>query len=108
MRGGDAKDKQGVGVVPGVLACPFCGARETDRFEIDGRGFLVFACMFSPSVDLRRTDEEIAGLLSSEYGAQGSAYFRRTCDRLHRLVTRPPHDASGAQPSGSAEGYAGP
>ncbi|MGI0055662.1 MAG: hypothetical protein ACREBT_01115 [Thermoplasmata archaeon] len=72
-----------------MLACPFCGALETDRFEIEGTRFLVFACMFSPSVDLALSDEEIARHLERDYGPKGSAYFRSMCDRLHLVVARP-------------------
>ena len=84
-----------------MLACPFCGARETDRFEIDGQGFLVFACMFSPSVDLRRSDTELAAELASSYGGKASAYFRGMCDRLHLVVTQRPElmPKSEAEPS---------
>jgi hypothetical protein len=71
-----------------VLACPFCGAEETDRFDLEGHRFLVFRCMFSPEVDPTLSDGEIAGLLTSKFGAQGSAYFRGTCDRLHVYVTK--------------------
>jgi hypothetical protein len=71
-----------------VLACPFCGADETDRFDLEGRRFLVFRCMFTPEVDPALTDAEIDGLLTSQFGAQGSAYFRGTCDRLHVYVTK--------------------
>jgi hypothetical protein len=73
-----------------VVTCPFCGAPETDRFEIDGQRFLVFGCMFSPSVDPGLTDSEITEHLLKEYGPQGSAYFRGVCDRLHRVVTQRP------------------
>ncbi len=91
-----------------MLSCPFCGAPETDRFEIEGQGFLVFSCMFSPSVDLERSDEEIVARLGTEYGAQGSAYFRRTCDRLHRVVTRPPELAPPSDPAPDPRSHAGP
>lgn len=70
--------------------CPFCGASETDRFEIDGQCFLVFSCMFTPSVDPGLSDAEVEEQLRREYGPQGSAYFRGICDRLHRLVTQRP------------------
>lgn len=81
-----------------MLNCPFCGSVETDRFEIDGQRFLVFACMFTPAVDPSLSDAEIESELLRDYGPQGSAYFRGICDRLHRLVTqRPelaPHDGA--------------
>lgn len=73
-----------------MVVCPFCGAAETDRFEIDGQRFLVFGCMFSPSVDPALTDAQISEVLVKEYGPQGSAYFRGICDRLHRVVTQRP------------------
>ena len=73
-----------------MLACPFCGAPETDRFELEGRRFVVFRCLFTPGFDPASPDEEIAQRLASEYGPQGSGYFRRSCDRLHLYVTKGP------------------
>jgi hypothetical protein len=70
-----------------MLACPFCGAAETDRFEIEGQRFVVFACMFSPSVDPGLPDAEIGPYLEQQY-AQGDGYFRAMCDRLHLHVTQ--------------------
>ena len=71
-----------------MLACPFCGARQTDRFELDGRRFLVFACMFTPEVDTGWAEEELPARLAGLYRPDGSgAYFRRMCDRLHLHVT---------------------
>ena len=72
-----------------MLNCPFCGAAETDRFEVEGQRFIVFGCMFSPSVDPALSDPQVEALLWREYGPQGSAYFRGICDRLHRMVTLP-------------------
>lgn len=74
--------------MPGVLTCPFCGAPETERLDVEGRRFLVFRCMFTPEVDPTLRDEEIASRLVERFGAQGSAYFRGTCDRLHVYVTK--------------------
>lgn len=72
-----------------VLHCPFCGAPETDRFDLEGRRFLVFECMFSPAVDPRLSDEELDGFLRTEFGRDPSrAYFRQMCDRLHLYVTK--------------------
>jgi hypothetical protein len=71
-----------------MLSCPFCGAPETDRFELEGHRFLVFRCMFSPEVDPGLTDAEIASRLSDRFGRDGHAYFRSTCDRLHVYVTK--------------------
>ncbi len=71
-----------------MLACPFCGAPETERIDLEGRRFLVFRCMFTPEVEPSLTEAEIAGLLAARFGAQGSAYFRGTCDRLHVYVTK--------------------
>jgi hypothetical protein len=71
-----------------VLACPFCGSRETDRFVIEGRTFLVFGCMFSPEIEAGLTDDEIAQRLGRVFGSNGSEYFRGTCDRLHVYVTK--------------------
>jgi hypothetical protein len=71
-----------------VLACPFCGAPETDRFDLEGHRFLVFRCMFTPEVEPALTDEEIEARLRTSFGSDGGAYFRGTCDRLHVYVTR--------------------
>jgi hypothetical protein len=76
-----------------VLACPFCGAAETDRFDLEGRRFLVFACMFTPAVDPSVPDAELPGLLAREYGEGGRGYFRKMCDRLHLYVA----DGEGAR-----------
>jgi hypothetical protein len=72
-----------------VLRCPFCGAAETDRFDLEGQRFLVFACQFTPSVDPSLDDVALAAHLASAYRPDGAgAYFRRTCDRLHLYVTK--------------------
>jgi hypothetical protein len=72
-----------------VLACPFCGAPETDRFDLEGRRFLVFGCMFTPAVDPRLSEPELSEYLRTAFAAGASgAYFRRTCDRLHLYVTQ--------------------
>ena len=72
-----------------MLHCPFCGARETDRFDLEGRRFLVFECMFSPAVDPKLSDEELGTFLRTEFGPDTSrAYFRSMCDRLHLYVTK--------------------
>jgi hypothetical protein len=72
-----------------VLKCPFCGADETDRFDLDGQRFLVFACMFTPAVDPRWDERELAEHLVTAYPPDASgAYFRRMCDRLHLYVTK--------------------
>lgn len=70
-----------------MLSCPFCGAPETDRFTLEGHRFLVFKCLFSPEVEEGLTDDEILERLRA-FSAQGSAYFRGTCDRLHVYVTK--------------------
>ena len=71
-----------------MLACPFCGAPETERIDLEGKRFLVFRCMFTPEVEPTLSDDEVAGLLSARFGTRGAAYFRGTCDRLHVYVTR--------------------
>jgi len=72
-----------------VLSCPFCGAAETDRFDLEGRRYVVFQCMFTPAVDPTLPDPELARRLREEYGsANGSGHFRRMCDRLHLYVTQ--------------------
>lgn len=70
-----------------MLSCPFCGAPETDRFALEGHRFLVFRCLFSPEVEEGLTDREIGERLTA-LAAQGPAYFRETCDRLHVYVTK--------------------
>jgi len=70
-----------------VLVCPFCGAPETDRFSLEGHRFLVFRCLFSPEVEEGMSDDEIVERLHA-LAAQGPAYFRGTCDRLHVYVTK--------------------
>ncbi|HLM90721.1 MAG TPA: hypothetical protein VK424_01515 [Thermoplasmata archaeon] len=71
-----------------MLSCPFCGAGETTRFEVEGHRFLVFGCMFTPELEPGLTDSEIAERLTSKFGPQGSGYFRRTCDTLHVYVAK--------------------
>jgi hypothetical protein len=71
-----------------VLSCPFCGAEETDRFEVDGARFLVFRCMFTPRVDPKLTDPEIAEEFVRVYKDRAPAYFQGMCDRLHLYVTK--------------------
>ena len=93
-----------------MLTCPFCGAPETDRFDLDGHRFLVFRCMFSPAVDPTLSEAELARYLGSAFGSGTSAgYFRHQCDRLHLYVTKgkgaealarsgPPGPATGTEP----------
>jgi hypothetical protein len=71
-----------------MLACPFCGAPETDRIDLEGKRFLVFRCMFTPEVAPDLSDAEVAERLRAAFGASGREYFRGTCDRLHVYVTR--------------------
>jgi hypothetical protein len=71
-----------------VLVCPFCGASETDRVDLEGKRFLVFRCMFSPEVEPGLTDSEIAQRLDERFGGDRRGFFRETCDRLHVYVTR--------------------
>jgi hypothetical protein len=74
---------------PRPLACPFCGSPETDRFDLEGRRFVVFGCMFTPAIDPNLADREIADQLARAFRPDGAgAYFRRTCDRLHLYVTK--------------------
>ncbi len=70
-----------------MASCPFCGASETDRFEIEGHRFLVFACTFSPEVDSSWSEEELRLHLATDFGPSGTRYFRGMCDRLHLYVT---------------------
>ncbi len=71
-----------------MLHCPFCGADETDRFDLDGHRFLVFGCMFTPRVDPAASDAELERLLTTAFPRDGAgAYFRQSCDKLHLYVT---------------------
>lgn len=83
--------------------CPFCGAAETARFDIEGRRFLVFACMFTPQVDPAWDDAALAQHLAHDFGGDGAAYFRKACDRLHLYVTQGPaaRELGAAPPDGS-------
>ena len=71
-----------------MIVCPFCGAPETDRIDLEGRRVLVFRCMFSPEVDPALSDEEVAARLGERFGHDGRRFFRGTCDRLHVYVTK--------------------
>ncbi len=71
-----------------MLTCPFCGAPDTDRIEVEGRRFIVFRCMFTPRVDPGLSDEEVAERLRATFGPDGRSFFRGTCDALHVYVTK--------------------
>ena len=71
-----------------MLSCPFCGAAETDRIDLEGKRFLVFACQFTPEVDPTWDDARVATELPAQFGRSGTAYFRGMCDRLHLYVTK--------------------
>lgn len=72
-----------------MVSCPFCGAPETDRFDLEGHRYLVFQCMFTPEVDREGSDAAIGQHLAREYGSgRGRGHFRRMCDRLHVYVTQ--------------------
>jgi hypothetical protein len=74
---------------PGVdLRCPFCESPVTDRIDLEGRRFLVFRCLFTPEIDPKLSDAEIAHHLKERYNGPAGAYFQRTCDRLHLYVTK--------------------
>lgn len=73
-----------------MLTCPFCGAAESDRIEVEGKRFVVFPCMFTPALDPRIPEAELEEHLRVEYGRQGPQYFRSMCDRLHLVVVREP------------------
>ncbi|MCI4340193.1 MAG: hypothetical protein L3J73_02855 [Thermoplasmata archaeon] len=68
--------------------CPFCGQRESDRIELEGRRFLVFPCLFTPEVPPTLGESELAALLTQEYAGRGPKFFQGTCDRLHLYVTK--------------------
>jgi hypothetical protein len=87
-----------------VLACPFCGAPESERIDLEGKRFLVFRCMFTPEVEPGLTDEEVTERLRTAFGPSGREYFRGTCDRLHVYVTK----GEGARVLGAPSARAGP
>ena len=70
------------------MNCPFCGAAETARLDLEGRRFLVFQCQFTPEVEPTLTESEIEERLTARFGHEGSAYFRKTCDALHVYVAK--------------------
>ncbi|HYA58178.1 MAG TPA: hypothetical protein VEH57_06945 [Thermoplasmata archaeon] len=71
-----------------MLSCPFCGAAETARFDLEGHRFLVFGCSFTPEVDPQLSEAELVRHLANDFGRDGSGYFRQMCDRLHLYVTK--------------------
>ncbi len=94
-----------------MLACPFCGAAEADRFDLEGRRFVVFACTFTPEVDPALTDDALAEHLETAYRhGPSDGYFRSMCDRLHLYVTKGDGAralrGAGAGPSGDDAGGA--
>lgn len=68
--------------------CPFCGAPETDRIDLEGSRYLVFRCMFTPRVDPALDEPALSAHLASAFQGPSGAYFRGVCDRLHLHVTR--------------------
>lgn len=83
-----------------ALQCPFCGAPETDRIELEGSRILIFRCLFSPEVPRDLGDPELVEHLRAQFSQGGSAYFRGMCDRLHLYVTRGEGSRElGAEPS---------
>ena len=71
-----------------MLSCPFCGAPETERLDVEGARFLVFGCMFTPRVDPGLSDLEIMDRLRAAVGTDANRYLRGTCDALHVYVTK--------------------
>lgn len=71
-----------------MLNCPFCGAPETARLDVEGARFLVFGCMFTPRVEAGLADAQVAESLRTLASAGSGPYFRNTCDALHVYVTK--------------------
>ena len=71
-----------------MLRCPFCGALESDRIDLEGRRFVVFPCAFTPEVDPAADDAAVQAKLDATSPSGGTAYFRGMCDRLHLYVTK--------------------
>ncbi len=87
----------------GALRCPFCGAPESERFELDGTRFVVFPCQFTWEGEPGLSEEALADRLRAEAEEGGPSYFRRTCDRLHLFVTKG-EGARELQPAGEGDG----
>jgi hypothetical protein len=68
--------------------CPFCGAPETDRLDLEGQRYLVFRCLFTPKVDPSLGEAALMAHLTATYRKDDPAYFRGVCDRLHLYVTK--------------------
>ena len=77
-----------IGLVSAMQHCPFCGAPESDRVDLEGHRVLVFRCMFSPTVDSTWSEETLRSHLTEAYAGQGGSFFRNTCDRLHLFVVQ--------------------
>ncbi|HKV90845.1 MAG TPA: hypothetical protein VJQ43_06615 [Thermoplasmata archaeon] len=71
-----------------MLRCPFCGALESDRIDLEGRRFVVFPCAFTPEVDPSAPEAVVQEKLDATSPSGGTAYFRGMCDRLHLYVTK--------------------
>ncbi len=69
------------------LICPFCGAAETERLEVEEKLVVIFPCMFSPLLDPSVPEEGRQAALA-EYAKEGTGYFQKQCDRLHYFVTK--------------------
>lgn len=69
------------------LLCPFCGAAEAERLEVEEKLVVIFPCMFSPLLDLSVPEEGRQAALA-DYAKEGSGYFQKQCDRLHYFVTK--------------------
>ena len=72
----------------GAQRCPFCGAVESDRIDLEGRRFLVFPCLFTPAVDPALDEPALAAHLEATYRRGDPTFFRGMCDRLHLYVTK--------------------
>jgi len=71
-----------------MLNCPFCGAPETERLDVEGQRFLIFGCLFTPRVDPELSDAEIDERLRATVGTNARQFFQGTCDALHVYVTK--------------------
>jgi sarcosine oxidase delta subunit len=72
-----------VGKVP--LSCPFCGKKESERLVIEGHRMIVFACQFSPVVDMDIAEEKLQAYLKARYGGD-KEYLSRQCNKLHMTM----------------------
>ncbi len=68
--------------------CPVCGRDESERFELEGRWFVVFPCQFTLEAEPGTSEERLTEQLEAARPKAGQSPFQPTCDRLHLYVTK--------------------